>query len=383
LAITVPYPVKYYTFSEDKSFTFESGNKFGPITVCYETFGTLNKNKDNAILIIHALTGDSHVTSAYDKDNNTPGWWDTAVGNEKSIDISKYFVICSNCLGGCMGTTGPLSINPETGKPYGLSFPLLTVKDMVNVQKKLIDHLEIKKLKSVIGGSLGGMQVLEWSVFYPEMLESAIIIASAHKTSPQIIAFGEVGRNAIMADPNFKNGNYYEGNYPERGLAIARMAANITYLSRDSMESKFGRDIKVELKEGDELYGLFGPMFQVESYLRYQGRKFVQRFDANSYLYITKSMDLYDITKGEENLSEILSTIKCRMLVISFDSDWHFRPNESWAIVKAMMNQSKEISYVNINSPYGHDAFLIKNPEMENVISCFIETKGDNNGSTH
>ena len=361
----IQYPVKYFTFSEDKSFVLESGVNFGPITVSYETFGELNKNKDNAILIIHALTGDTHVTSDYDSDDKTPGWWDGTVGKGKAIDTDKYFVICSNCLGGCMGTTGPSDINCETNSYYGLTFPIITIRDMVEVQKKLIDHLGLTKLKSVIGGSIGGMQVLEWGVLYPNLMESLVVIASAAKTSPQIIAFGEVGRNSIMADPNFNNGNYYNSRSPERGLSIARMAAHITYLSRDSMDIKFGRDVKTELKDGDELYGLFGPMFQVESYLRYQGRKFVQRFDANSYLYITKAMDLYDITRGKNNLSEILEKVMARILVISFTSDWHFRPSESWEIVKALMNKNKEISYLNIESPYGHDTFLLNNEEMK------------------
>ncbi|MCK4798679.1 MAG: homoserine O-acetyltransferase, partial [Spirochaetes bacterium] len=250
---------------------------------------------------------------------------------------------------------------------------IFTVKDMVEVQKKLIDHLSIKKLKSIIGGSLAGMQVLEWSVTYPDTLMSAIVIASAYKTSPQVIAFGEVGRNAIMADPNFKKGNYYDGNPPEKGLSIARMIAHITYLSKDSLEAKFGRNLKNKILETDKLYGLFGPMFQVESYLRYQGKKFVQRFDANSYLYITKAMDMFDLTKNKKNINKVLSKVQCRMLVISFKSDWHFRPSESWEIVKAMMNQDKEISYINIDSPYGHDAFLIKNEELEKIISSFLK----------
>jgi homoserine O-acetyltransferase len=370
----IPYNIKYFTFSEDESFILESGEKFGPITVGYETFGHLTPEKDNAILVIHALTGDTHATSADDKDDKTKGWWDTLIGPGKDIDTDKYFIICANYLGGCMGSTGPSSVNPKTGKEYGLDFPLITVRDMVETQKKLIDHLGIKKLKTVIGGSLGGMLTLEWAVFHPEYMESSIIIASAYKTSSQIIAFGEVGRNAIMADPDFNNGCYYDGKIPGKGLSIARMAAQITYLSRDSMEMKFGRDIKTEIKDGDEMYGLFGPMFQVESYLRYHGRKFVQRFDPNSYLYITKAMDLYDISRGKNNFSEIFSNVKGKMLVISFESDWHFRPSESWEIVKAMMNNGKDITYVNINTPYGHDAFLIPNPEMEKVISGFINS---------
>jgi len=368
----VPDTVKYYTFARKKDFKLESGEKFGPITVAYETFGKLNEKKDNAILIIHALTGSSHVTSDYDRDNKTPGWWDLYVGRGKPVDTNKYFVICSNYLGGCYGTTGPSSINPETKKPYGLSFPIITVKDMVEVQKRLIDHLGIKKLKSIIGGSLGGMQVLEWAVQYPESMETSIVIASAYKTSPQVIAFGEVGRNAIMADGNFNNGNYYGKKHPEKGLAIARMVAHITYLSKDSMESKFGRDLKKVILETDELYGLFGPMFQVESYLRYQGKKFVMRFDANSYLYITKAMDMYDLTRNKKSISEVLSRVKSRMLIVSFKSDWHFRPSESWEIVKALMSKDKEVSYVNIDSPYGHDAFLIENKELETIISSFI-----------
>jgi homoserine O-acetyltransferase len=370
----IPYNIKYLTFSEDESFILESSEKFGPITVGYETFGRLSPEKDNAILVIHALTGDTHATSADDKDDKTKGWWDTLIGPGKSIDTDRYFIICANYLGGCMGSTGPSSINPETGKQYGLDFPLISVRDMVEVQKKLVDHLGIIKLKAVIGGSLGGMLTLEWAAFHPEYMESSIIIASAYKTSSQIIAFGEVGRNAIMADPDFNNGRYYDGKIPGKGLSIARMAAQITYLSRDSMEMKFGRDIKTEINDGDEMYGLFGPMFQVESYLRYHGRKFVQRFDPNSYLYITKAMDLYDISKGKNNFSKLFSNVKSKMLVISFESDWHFRPSESWEIVKAMMNNGKDITYVNINTPYGHDAFLIPNPEMEKVISGFINS---------
>lgn len=368
----LPKTIKYYKLTDKKNFILESGEKFGPITVAYETFGKLNHNKDNAILIIHALTAGSHVCSYYDNDKNTPGWWDDYVGPGKAIDTNKYYVICSNCLGGCYGTTGPSSINPSTKKPYGLKFPIITVKDMVEVQKELIDYLSIKKIKAVIGGSLGGMQVIEWTVLYPNMLENGIIIASAYKTSAQIIGFGEVERSSIMADPNFNNGNYYEGTPPERGLAIARMAAHITYLSQDSMEVKFGRNIKTNILESDDLYGIFGPMFQVESYLRYQGKKFVLRFDANSYLYFTKAMDMYDLTRNRMSITKALKKVKCKILIISFKSDWHFRPTESWEIVKALMSLDKEVSYINIDSPYGHDAFLIKNQELEKVINNFI-----------
>ena len=368
----LPKTIKYFKLTNKKDFILESGKKLSPITIAYETFGKLNKDKNNAILIIHALTAGSHVCSHFDRDNTTPGWWDDYVGPGRPIDTDKYYVICSNCLGGCYGTTGPSSINPDTQKPYGLSFPIITVKDMVEVQKHLIDYLSIKKLKAVIGGSLGGMQVLEWSTLYPDMLENAVIIASAYKTSSQIIGFGEVGRSSIMADPNFNNGNYYDGTPPEKGLSIARMAAHITYLSQDSMEIKFGRNIKNIIMDSDKLYGIFGPMFQVESYLRYQGKKFVLRFDANSYLYITKAMDMYDLTRNKMSISKALKSINCKILVLSFNSDWHFRPSESWEIVKTLMNLDKEVSYINIDSPYGHDAFLIKNQELEKIIKNFI-----------
>ena len=275
-------------------------------------------------------------------------------------------------MGGCNGSVGPSSINPKTKKPYALDFPIVTVKDMVLAQKKMIDYLSIKKLKSVIGGSIGGMQTIEWAVTYPDMLETAIVIASAYKTSPLVIGFGEVGRNAIMSDANFKNGNYYDKQSPEKGLAIARMIAHITYLSKDSMELKFGRDIKDDVFKIDGLNNLFGPMFQVESYLRYQGKKFVSRFDANSYLYITKAMDMYDLTKNRGSIEKALLKLKSKMLIISFSEDWHFRPSESWEIVKTMMNLDKEISYVNIDSPYGHDAFLLKNDELGKIIVNFL-----------
>jgi len=375
LSKNIPYSLKYFTFSEDKSFILESGEKFGPITVGYETFGELNEKKDNAILVIHALTGDSHVTSGYDPDKTTPGWWDSLIGIGKSIDTRRHFVICANYFGGCMGSTGPSSINPETGKPYGLKFPIFTVGDMVGVQKRLIDHLGITKLHTIIGGSLGGMLVLEWNYKYPGSMENSIVIASAHKSSTQVIAFYEVGRNAILADPNFNNGDYYGSTLPERGLAIARMVAHITYLSKDSIQTKFGRDINENILESDLMYGFFGPMFQVESYLRHQGRKFVSRFDANSYLYLTKAMDMYDLTRGEIKLSDAASKFKSKILIITFTSDWHYSPQESWEIVKALMNKDKDVTYVNIESPYGHDSFLMNNADLEKIVSSFLKDK--------
>jgi homoserine O-acetyltransferase len=378
IKIPISYQIKYLTFSEDKSFLLESGEAFGPITVAYETFGTLNEDKSNAILVIHALTGDTHCSSYEDTIDETPGWWDVVVGKGKAIDTNKHFVICTNCFGGCMGTTGPSSINPETNRPYGTKFPLFTVRDMINVQKAVIDHLGIERLKCVVGGSFAGMQALEWSVVYPDMVERAILIASAAKTSPLIVGFGEVGRNAIMADPDFNDGDYGD-KPPVRGLSIARMLAHITYLSRDSLEAKFGRDIREDIADVEKLYGYFGPMFQVESYLRYQGKKFTERFDTNSYLYLTKVMDLYELTRGTNDLTISLFGVKAKMLIISFESDWHFRPIESYEIVKAMMRLGKEISYVNIDSPYGHDSFLLKNNTMSAVISSFLSNGSNEN----
>lgn len=374
----IPYKnIKYFSFAENKDFILENGSHFGPIDVAYETFGTLNESKDNAILVFHALTGDSHVTSAEDEDDKTPGWWDSLIGKKKAIDTEKYYVICANILGGCMGTTGPSSINIETGCPYGHDFPLITVKDMVAVQKELVTHLGIKKLKSVVGGSLGGMCVIQWMASYPDMAESFVVIAAAYKTTPQIIAFYEVGRNAILADPNYNNGNYYDGEGPDRGLTIARMVAHITYLSGPALEMKFGRSYQEQIKEADNVYGNFGPMFAIESYLRHQGRKFVDRFDANSYLYLTKAMDLYDTTEnGKYELTDLFEKVRSKTLFISFNSDWHFSPADSWVIVKAMMGLGKEVTYVNIDSPYGHDAFLLENKDQEMIVSCFLNNLG-------
>ena len=371
----IPYPLKYFTFAEDGSFRLESGTCFGPITVGYETFGEMNADKSNAILIVHALTGDSHVTSEYDAGQETPGWWDSFVGKGKSIDTDKYFVICANILGGCMGTSGPSSINPSTNAPYGLKFPIITVNDMVRVQKALIDSLGITKLFAIVGGSLGGMLALEWNRLYPDSVLNTIFIASSYRTSSQILAFYEVGRNAILADPAFNGGDYYNsGVQPERGLTIARMIAHLTYLSKDSIENKFGRDVKDEVLATDVMYGKFGIMFQIESYLRYQGRKFVQRFDANSYLYITKAMDMYDSTNGTGNVLEVVSGFKSRFLIITFTSDWHFSPKEAMVIVSALMRKKKQVTYINIDSSYGHDSFLLDNDEEKRAIKYFLES---------
>lgn len=300
------------------------------------------------------------------------GWWDNLIGPGKGIDTNKYFVICSNVLGGCKGSTGPSSVNPATGKPYGLGFPVVTIGDMVNAQRHLIDYLGIEKLLAVIGGSMGGMQVLQWMVSYPERIRTAIPIATALKHTPQQIAFNEVGRQAIMADPNWRMGDYYGGTKPAKGLAVARMIGHITYMSDISMEKKFGRRFRTE----KEPYK-FGAEFEVEGYLHYRGDNFVKRFDANSYLYITKAMDYFDLLSGK-CLSEVFKGLKAKVLVIAFKSDWLYPPHQSREIVKACKLSGVEATYCEINSTYGHDAFLLEIEEEAHLIKHFLSRVSNN-----
>lgn len=359
---------EYFTYPE--KIKLESGMDFGPITVAYETYGKLNETKSNAILILHALSGDAHAAGYNSTEDKKPGWWDDMIGPGKAFDTDKYFMICSNILGGCKGTTGPSSINPETGKPYAIDFPMITVEDMVKVQKKLMDYLEIKSLLSVAGGSMGGMQAMEWAINYPDMVRSAIIIASTSRLSAQGIAFNEVGRNAIISDPNWNNGNYYGADVPARGLAIARMIGHITYLSEESMHKKFGR----KLQDKTKLDFSFDINFQVESYLRHQGKIFVDRFDANSYLYITKAMDYFDISQKYGSLTQAFKSAKAKFLVISFSSDWLFPTEQSKEVVKALMKIDKEVTYCDIDSPHGHDAFLLEYKQQAKMIKGFLES---------
>lgn len=335
----------------------ESGEWFGPVDIAYETYGSLNKEKSNAILILHALTGDAHAA----------GWWDSMIGQGRTFDTDKYFIICSNVLGGCRGSTGPSSINPKTQKPYGLDFPLISIGDMVNGQKLLIDYLGIEKLLSVVGGSMGGMQVLSWLVNYPEKIHSAIPIATAISHSPQQIAFNEVGRQAIMADPDWKSGNYYEGLPPAKGLAVARMIGHITYMSDESMAEKFGR----QKKNHDKPFK-FTADFEVEGYLRYRGDNFVKRFDANSYLYITKAMDNFDAS-GNKPFQEALEGLKVKVLVIAFKSDWLYPAYQSKEIVKSCKLSGVNTTYCEIDSTYGHDAFLLEAAEESHLIKHFLK----------
>ncbi|MBI2842666.1 MAG: homoserine O-acetyltransferase [Armatimonadetes bacterium] len=360
---------QYYTFAEPpEEMEFECGRKVGPITLAYETCGELNEDKSNVVLIVHSLSSDAHVAGYNSPSDRKPGWWDTMVGPGKAFDTRKYYVICSNIIGGCKGSTGPSSINPATGKPYGLSFPIVTIKDMVRAQKHLIDHLGIKQLLCVVGGSMGGMQVLQWAVSYPDAVRLVIPIATAARLNAQAIAFDAVGRQAIMSDPDWKNGEYYGEAIPAAGLALARMIGHITYLSDASMHQKFGRDLV-----GEPCFG-FNIDFQVESYLNHQGDSFVKRFDANSYLYITKAMDYFDLAQeGGGNLQRALSVVKASFLVVSFSSDWLFPPYQSREIVTALRRNNKDVSYAEIHSDYGHDAFLIEVDALSKLIVSFLQ----------
>jgi homoserine O-acetyltransferase/O-succinyltransferase len=372
---------------ETKNFTFayppeelvlESGEKLGPVTLAYETYGKLNAQKSNAVLVVHALSGDAHVAGS-SKDYESIGWWDNLIGPGKGIDTNEYFVICSNVIGGCKGSTGPSSINPKTGKPYGLNFPLITIGDIVNAQRHLIDYLGIDKLLAVIGGSMGGMQVLQWMVAYPERIRSAIPIATTLKHTPQQIAFNEVGRQAVMADPNWKNGNYYEGKVPAKGLAVARMIGHITYMSDTSMAEKFGRKVRPD-KEPFK----FSADFEVEGYLRYRGDNFVKRFDANSYLYITKAIDQFNILNGY-SLGNVFKGLRAKVLVLAFKSDWLYPAYQSQEIVKACKLAGVDASYCEINSTYGHDAFLLEIEQETQLVKHFLKAvvNGNGNGEKH
>jgi homoserine O-acetyltransferase len=321
------------------------------------------------VLVCHALSGDAHAAGRHAESDARPGWWDVMIGPRKGIDTDRYFVICSNILGGCKGTTGPSTINPETGKRWGLDFPVITVEDMVRVQKRLIEHLGIETLLGVIGGSLGGMQVLEWAVRYPDSVRVAIPIATADRLNAQAIAFDAVGRNAILADADFNDGRYSDQNGPDRGLAIARMVGHITYLSEEGMHQKFGR----ELRAGDTVSYDFDSEFSVEGYLDHQGRSFVERFDANSYLYITKAMDYYDLAGRYGSLRAAFEQVRAKFLVISFSSDWLFTSKQSRRIVDALLASGVEVSYSEVRSDYGHDAFLLEPETLGRLVGGILE----------
>jgi homoserine O-acetyltransferase len=354
--------------AQDEPLPLECGKTLGPIDVAYETCGQLNDAGDNAILICHALSGNAHVAGYNHPEDKKPGWWEGMVGPGKGIDTNQYFVICSNFLGGCSGTTGPCSVNPETGRPYGLDFPIITIADMVRVQKLLLDKLGVKHLLAAIGGSIGGMQVLQWAIAYPQMLDAAIPIATTTHLGAQSIAFDAVGRSAILSDANFAEGQYHNGQVPGQGLAIARMIGHITYLSEQGMRQKFGR----ELRGADKYSYDFNSEFAVETYLDHQGQSFVDRFDANSYLYITKAADYFDLERDYGSLEEAFANVQARFLVVSFSSDWLFTPGQSEAMVDALVANGKDVSYCNVASTYGHDAFLLEDDTLGAFLSSFL-----------
>jgi homoserine O-acetyltransferase len=391
---------KYFNFAgPPDELLLESGSKMGPVTLAYETYGSLNVRRSNAVLIFHALSGDAHAAGFNSKSDKKPGWWDCMIGPGKPFDTLKYYVICANIIGGCKGSTGPSSINPATGKPYGLAFPVISIRDIITAQKKLIDYLGIETLLCVVGGSMGGMQALQWIVSYPEITKGAMLIATAPSHSAQEIAFNSISRYAITTDPNWNCGDYYNGSRPEIGLSIARMIGHVTYISEGAIHKKFGRSIKDEpgTKEShgrvespgaaqqksnyDENKNIkcpgiadFTNEFEVGSYLKYQGEAFIKRFDANSYLYITKAIDDFDVSEGYANLAEALSRVKAKCFVISFSTDWLYPAEQSLKIVKALKINGIETTYTNFESPFGHDAFLIEDERLKNIFSGFLKS---------
>ncbi len=361
---------QYYTFAQPpEKLILESGAELGPVTVAYETYGTLSKEKDNCILLAHAFSGDSHAAGYYQEDEK-PGWWESMIGPGKGIDTDRYFVICPNILGSCMGSTGPGSHNPETASQYGTDFPMVTIGDMVSTQKALLDHLGITQLHAVVGGSIGGMQVLQWCVRYPEMVRAAIAIATTMRHSALAIAFNEIARQSIMADPNWNNGNYYGISRPDMGLAVARMIGHVTYLSDDAMRRKFGR----RLQDKETFSFGFSADFQVESYLRHQGTKFVHRFDANSVLYITKASDYFDVVDAMNTSGPINNTKKneIKYLVVSYTSDWLYPTYQAKELVKTLKRTGQDVSFCEIEADCGHDAFLIPDDRLSNLIGGFL-----------
>ena len=344
----------------------ESGEVLPSVTIAFETYGKLNREKNNAILVCHALSGDAHVAGHHEGEKRA-GWWDTIIGPGKALDTDRYFVICSNIIGGCKGSTGPSSANPAGGKPFGAQFPVITIGDMVNAQQLLVDQLGIGQLYAVIGGSMGGMQALQWTVSFPERVRKAVVIATTACSTPQQIAFNEVGRKAITTDPSWNGGDYYGKTAPDHGLALARMVGHITYLSNESMHEKFGRALQGKDRIGFD----FSTDFAVESYLHHQGDTFTKRFDANSYLYITKAIDYFDLTK-DGSLINGLAGVKAAFLVISVSSDWLYPPEQSREIVSALTANEADVQYCEIRSNYGHDAFLLESGQLNYIVGRFL-----------
>jgi homoserine O-acetyltransferase len=360
---------QYVSFANAEPLKLDSGETLGPITLAYETYGRLNADRSNAILITHALSGDAHAAGYHTVDDATAGWWDDCIGPGKAFDTNKYFVICSNVIGGCKGSTGPGSINPATGQPYGLSFPVVTIGDMVRAQQHLIDYLGIDQLLAIAGGSMGGMQVLQWAASYPERVRAVLPLATTARHSPMLIAFSEVGRQAIYADPNWNGGDYYTGPRPNAGLALARMIGHITYLSETSMHQKFGRRLQQREHFGYD----FDTDFAIEGYLRYKGDRFTERFDANTYLYVTKAMDYFDLSNGHGSLEAAFANSgHIIYLVVSFTSDWLYPTYHSKELVSALTAAGADVTFCNLQSTWGHDAFLLEVDTMTQLISDFL-----------
>jgi homoserine O-acetyltransferase len=361
---------QHFIFAEDEPFCLESGASLGPVRLAYETYGRLNADRSNAILICHALSGSGHAAGFHAGDDK-PGWWDECIGPGKAFDTERFFVICSNVIGSCYGSTGPQDIDPATGRHYALHFPVVTVGDMVRAQRKLIDHLGIDRLLCVAGGSMGGMQVLEWAANHAARVRAVIPLATTAQHSPMLIAFSEVGRQAIYADPNWNGGDYYTaGQKPDAGLAVARMVGHITYLSEESMQQKFGRRLQDIERYGYE----FQTEFEVESYLKYNGNNFTRRFDANSYLYVTKAMDYFDLSQETGSLAAAFAnSTEIKYLVVSFTSDWLYPSYHSKRLVSALTAAGADVTYLDIESSWGHDAFLLEVETMTNLLGSFLE----------
>jgi len=354
----------------EKEFSLEGGNTLPELEVAYETYGQLNENKDNAVLVIHALTMSAHAAGCYENDPQNSGWWDDLIGPGKPLDTDRFFIVCSNNLGSCYGTSGPKSINPTINKPYAMDFPIITIFDMVNAQKVLMEHLGVPFWHTVIGGSQGGMEVLEWAIAYPELVKNAVPIATTHRLSAQNLAFDAVARTAIMEDNNWNEGNYYDSNLPASGLSVARMIAHITYLSEQSMHERFGR----QLRHTDKYNWDFSPEFAVETYLEYKGDSFVKRFDANSYLYLTKAMAYFDLGEKYGSLFNAMQRTKARFLILSFNSDWLFPTAQSKEMVSELRKSGKDVSFLEIDTKYGHDAFLLEaTGPMTDILRGFFK----------
>lgn len=360
--------VEYQDFVHSEPFHFASGGTIPELTLRYETYGHLNADKSNAILICHALSGDHHCAGVHSMDERKQGWWNFMVGPGKPIDTTRYFVICSNVLGGCQGSTGPGSINPETGKRYNLDFPKLTVRDMVKAQSLLVDYLGVDRLHAVIGGSMGGMQTLQWAIDFPERVGRYIALACGAQHTAQAIAFNDTGRQAIITDPKWQQGNYEPEDGPAHGLAVARMMAHITYLSDVGMEAKFGR----KRRSRDQSKEHFDVEFEVESYLRYQGQSFVTRFDPNTYLYLTKALDRFDLYGEDKSLDSTLKAVDAPGLVVGFTSDWLYPPQGNREIVEALLRLGKDATYAELAMDFGHDSFLVRAPKLYDLIRTFL-----------